>query len=62
MSPEELAKRFDISISAARLRFQELERMKRRKDGIKRPLPAGVVEFLKSAQQRGLRVTSLDND
>lgn len=62
MTPEEIAKRFDISISAATLRCQELERMRRRRDGIKRPLPAGVVEFLKSAQKRGLKVTSLDND
>ena len=60
MTPEELAERFDISISAARIRLDEIERMRRRKDGIKRPLPPGVIEFLRAARKRGQRVTSLD--
>jgi hypothetical protein len=61
MSPEELAERFDISVSAARIRLEEIQRMRRRKNGTKRPLPAGVLAFLKAAKRRGLRVTSLDD-
>jgi Zn-dependent peptidase ImmA (M78 family) len=60
MTAEELAERFDISISAAKIRLQELERLKRRKDGTKKPLPASVEEYLRGAQKKGLRITSLD--
>jgi hypothetical protein len=61
VSPEELAERFDISITAARIRLEEIQRMGRRKNGTKRPLPAGVLAFLKDAKKRGLPITSLDD-
>lgn len=61
VSAEELAERFDISISAARIRLEEIQRMERRKNGTKRPLPAGVLAFLKDAKRRGLRITSPDD-
>ena len=35
--------------------------MRRRRDGTKRPLPAGVLAFLKDAKNRGLAITSLDD-
>jgi len=59
MTPEELADRFDISLHAATIRIEELERMRRRKLGIKRPLPAGVRAFLNDAKKAGYRITSL---
>jgi hypothetical protein len=36
--------------------------MKRRKLGIKRPLPAGVRAFLNEAKKAGYHITSLDDD
>jgi hypothetical protein len=60
MTPEEISERFDISIPAAKIRMEELERMKRRRLGIKRPLPHGVREFLEDAKRRGYTVKSLD--
>jgi hypothetical protein len=51
MTHEELAERFDISVTAAQIRLQEIERMQRQKTGTKRPLPRGVVEYLRNAQR-----------
>jgi hypothetical protein len=61
MTAEELATRFDISVSAARIRLEEIERIARRKHGAKRPLPPVVLSFLRDAQRRGFSVTSLDD-
>ena len=61
MTPEELAERFDIGLSAAKIRVEEIERMRRRKSGTKRPLPPGVLEFLRDARKRGMKVTSIDD-
>lgn len=61
MTAEELADRFDINISVARIRLQEMERKKRRAQGIKRPIPKSVVEFLQNAKDKGYRITSLDD-
>jgi hypothetical protein len=61
VTPEELADRFDISLSSAKIRVQELDRIRRRKMGIKRPLPASVKAFLEDAKRAGYRVTSLDD-
>ena len=61
MTAEEIADRFDISISAARARLDELVRLQRRKLGQKRELPASVVDFLREARGRGHPVNSLDD-
>jgi hypothetical protein len=61
MTPEEIAERFDISISAAKIRAPELERIRRISKGIKRPLPKSIIEFLQDAKKKGHRVTSLDD-
>jgi len=61
MTPEEISERFDISIVAARIRAEELDRMRRRRLGIKRPLPPGVRAYLEKAKKAGYRVTSLDD-
>jgi hypothetical protein len=61
MTPEEIAEHFDISLSAAKIRAPELERLRRLAQGIKRPLPASIVEFLQEAKRKGHRITSLDD-
>lgn len=60
ISPEELAERFDISISAARIRCKELERLRRQENGDLRPLPSFALEFLMEAKGRGHKIDSLD--
>jgi len=60
MTPEELAERFDISISAARIRLEELEKMNRRRLGTKRELPQGILDFLRDAKKSGHTITSID--
>jgi len=62
MTAEELSERFDISISAARIRLVEIERIKRRGAGTKRELPVGVLNYLRDAQRRGDKVKSVDPD
>ncbi len=57
-----LAKRFNLSAQAAGIRKEELDRLHRRKHGIKRRLPRGVEEFLRIAKEKGHRITSLDDD
>lgn len=55
MTPEQLAERFEISLAAAKIRLEELERMRRRKLGIKRPLPASITAYLENAEKAGYR-------
>jgi|HubBroStandDraft_6_1064221.scaffolds.fasta_scaffold1606673_1 hypothetical protein len=62
LSPEEIADRFDISLSAAIVRVKELERMHRRSTGQLRRLPTGVAEFLRNQKRKGFRVTSIEQD
>jgi hypothetical protein len=45
-SPENLAAKFDISLSAAKIRVEILTVMERRRAGIARPLPESVTRFL----------------
>jgi hypothetical protein len=60
MTAEEFADRFDISVRAAKIRLEEIQRMQRRRSGEKRPLPSGVLEFLQNARKKGFKVTSID--
>lgn len=60
MTAEDLAARFDISLSAARIRLVDLERMKRRSRKALRPLPEFVKEYLEEGRARGARVKSID--
>lgn len=46
VSAEEIAGRFNMSIKAAELRKEELERMYRRANNIPRPLPRSITDFL----------------
>jgi hypothetical protein len=60
LTPEEIAQRFDISLSAARVRAKEIARMQRRATGQTRQLPQSITDFLREQQRRGFRVTSVD--
>jgi hypothetical protein len=61
ISAEELAIDFQVSESAARVRADELQRMRRRSTGIKRELPQEVREFLLEAKKRGAEIKSIDD-
>jgi hypothetical protein len=62
LTPEQIADRFDISLSAARIRAEELDRMASRALGKKRPLPASIADFLRDQKRKGFNVTSVDSD
>jgi FMN phosphatase YigB (HAD superfamily) len=60
MNPEEISKKFDISLPAAKIRAEELARVARVKTGELRPLPPGVLKFLRDQKRKGFRIISLD--
>jgi hypothetical protein len=59
MSADALGAKFGLSRHAAERRLQEYDRMYRKKHGIKRELPAGIVDFLAAQKRKGHKVTSL---
>jgi hypothetical protein len=59
MTPAEIAKRFDISIPAAKIRAAELQRIQRKETGQRRALLAGVLEFLKEQKRKGFDIKSI---
>jgi hypothetical protein len=61
MSVDDIQERFGLSRPAAIRRLEEFERIFRRKHGIPRQLPAGVIDFLAEQKRKGFPVTSLDN-
>jgi hypothetical protein len=61
MSVEDIRERFNLSHPAATRRLDEFERLFRRKHGIPRELPTGVVDFLVEQKRKGYPVTSLGN-
>jgi hypothetical protein len=60
-SVDDIQNRFNLSGPAATKRLEEFQRIYRRKHGIPRPLPPGVVDFLAAQKRKGFPVTSLDN-
>jgi hypothetical protein len=61
-SAEELAAMFGLSLTAAILRKEEVDRVRRRRRGELRPLPASVKEMLRNARDRGFPIhTQLDD-
>jgi len=50
---QQVALRFDISLDAANRRIEEFTRIYRRLNGLARPLPSSVIDFLKAAQRKG---------
>ena len=58
---EEIADRFGLSVEAAMIRKGEFDAFQRRASGQRRELPSVVVDYLKDAQRRGVRLrTDLD--
>lgn len=60
MTAGKLAERFKVSSKVAEIQLEALARMYRRKNGIIRPLPPKVVDFLREAQRKGHQVKSLE--
>jgi hypothetical protein len=61
-SAEEIAARFGMSLTAAILRKEEIDRIRRRRRGELRPLPASVKELLRNARDKGFPIqTQLDD-
>jgi Zn-dependent peptidase ImmA (M78 family) len=60
MTANEIRMLFGLSPEAARRRLEEFERIYRRKHGIPRQLPPGIVDFLAEQKRKGYRVKSLD--
>jgi hypothetical protein len=50
---DELIDRFGLSAEAAAIRKAEIEAIRRRRAGEKRPLPKSVLDFLSEAKRRG---------
>lgn len=60
-SAEAIADMFGLSIHAAVLRKEEIERVRRRRRGELRPLPESIAEFLREAKRQGHDIkTKLD--
>ena len=58
---EEIADHFGLSFEAAMIRKGEFDAFQRRASGQRRELPSVVVDYLKDAQRRGVRLrTDLD--
>jgi Zn-dependent peptidase ImmA (M78 family) len=61
-SAETIAAQFGMSLKAATIRKDEVDRIRRRRRGELRPLPASVKEMLRNARDRGFPIqTQLDD-
>lgn len=61
-SAEDIAEKFSMSLTAAILRKEEVDRIRRRRRGELRPLPESVRELLLQAKREGLNIrTNLDD-
>lgn len=49
----DIAQNFQLSGQASEIRWEEAKRTRRREQGIKRPLPQEVIDFLQEAERRG---------
>jgi Zn-dependent peptidase ImmA (M78 family) len=62
-SIEDIMMMFGLSHEAAAIRKDEIEGVRRRRRGEKRPLPQSIIDFLKEAKRRGHPVqTDLGDD
>jgi len=55
-TPEEISEKFGMSMPAAVLRKEEVERIHRRRRGETRPLPESVAEMLRQARASGMNI------
>ena len=61
MTPEDIARKFNISLSSAILRRDEVDKLNRRRAGINRELPPVVIDYLREARRRGYKpMTDID--
>ena len=61
-SAEQIASLFGLSLTAAILRKEEVDRVRRRRRGELRPLPASIKEMLRDARDKGVPIqTQLDD-
>lgn len=56
---QELVDRFQVSISAAEIAFERIQRLNRRDSGEKRKPPAIVIDFLEEYRRRGHKIYSI---
>ena len=61
-SAEEIATRFGMSLTAAILRKEEVDRIRRRRRGELRPLPESVKELLRNARDKGFPIQTQIDD
>jgi hypothetical protein len=62
-SAEEISATFGLSLPASIIRKEEIERMRRRRRGQLRPLPASIAEMLRDAKRQGMNIqTRLDDE
>lgn len=58
---EEISEKFGMSLPAAAIRKEEVERIRRRRRGESRTVPEGIAEILRQARDRGMNIrTKLD--
>lgn len=57
-NPEEIAMRFQVSLSMAEIAFERIARAKRKAAGQRRRPPKAAIDFLKEAERRGYHVRS----
>lgn len=62
MTKDEIVTRFGLSGDAAKRRLEEFEPLWRRRRGIRRPLPPGIIDFLVGQERKGFRITSLTDE
>jgi Zn-dependent peptidase ImmA (M78 family) len=61
-SADEIASMFSLNMTAAILRKDEVDRIRRRRRGELRPLPASIKEMLRNARDEGFPIqTQLDD-
>jgi len=60
-TPEKISEMFGMSLTAAIIRKEEVDRVRRRRRGEFRPLPESVKEVLRNARNQGMNIrTQLD--
>jgi hypothetical protein len=61
LTSEEISEKHFVSNQAAQIRIEQIERIKRRQDGIMRPSPDSVRKYLEEARSKGFSIKSLDD-
>ena len=61
-NPEEISSMFLLSPEAACYRYEEVQRIRRRREGVQRQLPQSIIDYLREAKRRGHTVrTDVDD-